>query len=224
MDGGRHDVVFVGTTRGRVIKFVSVRDGIDGAARPVVIEEMQVGWHGFFFFLQNDIICRKNILTTKCIPFLDFRVATPSPFFEEDALEKYFWWWFSMSQYYVEVSNKTCIFPSMIQTIIWVLSPPQVFPYHVPVTNLELVRPKQSNQAARLIVLSSHEVKSIPLSRCGAQQVKGFFWQFFWLFPKILVTKLIHFYTVIYLTIGTVYYSILQLCFLASFSSYYTVR
>ncbi len=43
MDGGRHDVVFVGTTRGRVIKFVSVRDGIDGAARPVVIEEMQVG-------------------------------------------------------------------------------------------------------------------------------------------------------------------------------------
>ncbi len=185
MDGGRHDVVFVGTTRGRVIKFVSVRDGIDGAARPVVIEEMQVGWHRvFFFFLQNDIICRKNILTTKCIPFLDFRVATPSPFFEEDALEKYFWWWFSMSQYYVEVSNKTCIFPSMIQTIIWVLLSPQVFPYHVPVTNLELVRPKRSNQAARLIVLSSHEVKSIPLSRCGAQQVNEFLGSFSDFFTK----------------------------------------
>lgn len=42
----------------------------------------------------------------------------------------------------------------------------QVFPYHVPVNNLEVVQD-------RLIVVSDHEVKSVPLHRCSALQVQS---------------------------------------------------
>jgi len=41
----------------------------------------------------------------------------------------------------------------------------QVFPYHVPVANLRVIRD-------RLVVLSDHEVKSLPLARCRARQVQ----------------------------------------------------
>ncbi len=79
-DGEKYDVLFVGTTRGRVIKFISVRDGL--TTKPVVIEEMQV------------------------------------------------------------------------------------FPYHVQVTNIKV-------SGRKIIVLSDHEVKSLPVSRCGAVQVQS---------------------------------------------------
>jgi semaphorin 6 len=42
----------------------------------------------------------------------------------------------------------------------------QVFPYHVPVRNLLVVRAKQ--EPGKLIVLSDHEVNAIPLHRCEA--------------------------------------------------------
>lgn len=42
----------------------------------------------------------------------------------------------------------------------------QVFPYHVPVKNLQVVNDK-------LIVVSDHEVKSMPLHRCSAVQVQS---------------------------------------------------
>ena len=41
-----------------------------------------------------------------------------------------------------------------------------MFPYHVAVTNIEVVD-------SRLIVLSDHEVKSLPLSRCNAVQLQS---------------------------------------------------
>ena len=53
-----------------------------------------------------------------------------------------------------------------------------MFPYHVPVTNVQVLRQKASSPPvsspppARLVVLSDHEVKSLPLSRCGAVQVQ----------------------------------------------------
>ncbi len=43
----------------------------------------------------------------------------------------------------------------------------QIFPYHVPVRNILVVHPK-SGDPGKLIVLSDHEVNSIPLHRCEA--------------------------------------------------------
>ncbi len=79
-----HDVLFVGTTKGKVIKFISARNaaGQVDSEKPVVIEEIQL------------------------------------------------------------------------------------FPYHVPVTNLQVL-------GHRLVALSDHEVKSLPLSRCSAVQVQS---------------------------------------------------
>jgi len=90
--GQTYDVIYVGTTRGKVIKFVSAIDinalnPVD-TAKPVVIEEIQV------------------------------------------------------------------------------------FPYHVSVTNLQVVKVKEMDDEPRLIVLSNHEVKSLPLNRCNAVQVQ----------------------------------------------------
>ena len=42
----------------------------------------------------------------------------------------------------------------------------QVFPYHVPVRNILVVKPK--SEPGKLIVLSDHEVNSVPLHRCQA--------------------------------------------------------
>ncbi len=47
----------------------------------------------------------------------------------------------------------------------------QAFPYHVPVTNLQVVTSKESDER-RLVVLGDHEVKSLPLHRCEAVQVQ----------------------------------------------------
>ena len=43
----------------------------------------------------------------------------------------------------------------------------QIFPYHVPVRNILVVHPK-GGDPGKLIVLSDHEVNSIPLHRCEA--------------------------------------------------------
>ena len=48
----------------------------------------------------------------------------------------------------------------------------QVFPLHVPVNNILLVR-GAAGQLARLVVLSDHEVKSVPVERCGLQTEAG---------------------------------------------------
>ena len=48
----------------------------------------------------------------------------------------------------------------------------QVFPYHVPVANVQVVQPKNSNYK-KLIVLSDHEVKALPLHWCNAAQVQS---------------------------------------------------
>ena len=48
----------------------------------------------------------------------------------------------------------------------------QVFPYHVPVANVQVLQPKNSNYK-KLIVLSDHEVKALPLHWCNAAQVQS---------------------------------------------------
>ena len=48
----------------------------------------------------------------------------------------------------------------------------QVFPYHVPVANVQVVQPLNSKNK-KLIVLSDHEVKALPLHRCNAVQVQS---------------------------------------------------
>ena len=48
----------------------------------------------------------------------------------------------------------------------------QVFPYHVPVANVQVVQPKNSNYK-KLVVLSDHEVKALPLHWCNAAQVQS---------------------------------------------------
>ena len=48
----------------------------------------------------------------------------------------------------------------------------QVFPYHVPVANVQVVQPKNSAYK-KLIVLSDHEVKALPLHWCNAAQVQS---------------------------------------------------
>ena len=90
-NGETYDVIFVGTSRGRVLKFISavnVNDIHRQTNKPVIVEEMQI------------------------------------------------------------------------------------FPYHVPVTNLQVVRVRDTNEG-RLVVLSDHEVKSLPLNRCNAVQVQN---------------------------------------------------
>ena len=47
----------------------------------------------------------------------------------------------------------------------------QVFPYHVSVTNVQVVTDKNTGDR-RLVVLSDHEVKSLPLNRCSAVQLQ----------------------------------------------------
>lgn len=85
-NGDSVDVLFVGTTRGRVIKMASFKDQ-DGTPRTNVIEEMQV------------------------------------------------------------------------------------FPLHVAVNNILVVKPKTDDEQTRVVVLSDHEVKSIPVQRCLDQDV-----------------------------------------------------
>ena len=95
-DGKTYDVMYVGTTRGKVLKVVSVEDkdkfdlrtGQMSARKPVVIEEMQV------------------------------------------------------------------------------------FPYHVPVANVQVVNVKETGNK-KLIVLSDHQVKALPLHRCNAGSVQS---------------------------------------------------
>ena len=93
--GQAHDVVYVGTTRGKVIKFVSASDenslNPGDTTKPVVIEEIQV------------------------------------------------------------------------------------FPYHVSVTNLQVVKVKELDDAPRLIVLSNHEVRqnSSPKAVCMSAGLVG---------------------------------------------------
>ena len=48
----------------------------------------------------------------------------------------------------------------------------QVFPYHAPVANVQVVDPQNSNYK-KLIVLSDHEVKALPLHWCNAAQVQS---------------------------------------------------
>jgi len=95
-DDNTYDVMYVGTTRGKVLKVISIEDkerfdlrsGQTSARKPVVIEEMQV------------------------------------------------------------------------------------FPYHVPVANVQVVTVKESGKK-KLIVLSDHEVKAMPLHRCNAGGVQS---------------------------------------------------
>ena len=87
VDGRSHDILFVGTTHGRVLKFANTLSGKQPGSEPVLIESLQV------------------------------------------------------------------------------------FPYHVPVRNLLVVKPK--SESGRLIVLSDHEVNSVPLHRCDAPALKS---------------------------------------------------
>jgi semaphorin 6 len=92
-DDKKYDVMYIGTTKGKVLKVINVEMGFDVRSRtskrkPVVIEEMQV------------------------------------------------------------------------------------FPYHVPVANVQVVQPKNSAYKT-LIVLSDHEVKALPLHWCNAAQVQS---------------------------------------------------
>ena len=48
----------------------------------------------------------------------------------------------------------------------------QVFPYHVPVANVQVVTVKETGRK-KLIVLSDHEVKAMPLHRCNAGGVQS---------------------------------------------------
>ena len=48
----------------------------------------------------------------------------------------------------------------------------QVFPYHVPVANVQVVTVKETGKK-KLIVLSDHEVKAMPLHRCNAGGVQS---------------------------------------------------
>ena len=82
VDGRTHDILFVGTTHGRVLKIVNSISGKKTGSEPVLIESLQV------------------------------------------------------------------------------------FPYHVAVRNILVVHPK--SEPGKLIVLSDHEVHSIPLHRCQA--------------------------------------------------------
>jgi len=43
----------------------------------------------------------------------------------------------------------------------------QLFPFHIPVRNIIVVNPE--NEPGRLIVLSDHEVITIPMHRCGSE-------------------------------------------------------
>ena len=96
VDGKTYDIMYVGTTRGKVLKVISVEDdrkfdlnkGQTSARKPVVIEEMQV------------------------------------------------------------------------------------FPYHVSVANVQVVKPKDSDKK-KLVVLSDHEVKALPMHRCNAIRVQS---------------------------------------------------
>ena len=47
-----------------------------------------------------------------------------------------------------------------------------MFPYHVTVTNIQVVKEKSSG-VSKLIVLSDHEVKTLPLNRCYAIQLQS---------------------------------------------------
>jgi semaphorin 6 len=58
------------------------------------------------------------------------------------------------------VGNKKDSEPVLIESL-------QVFPYHVAVRNILVVHPK-TPEPGKLIVLSDHEVNSIPLHRCQA--------------------------------------------------------
>jgi len=54
----------------------------------------------------------------------------------------------------------------------------QVFPYHVPVANVQVVKAKKASgggsaEKKKLVVLSGHEVKALPLHRCKAARVQS---------------------------------------------------
>jgi len=53
----------------------------------------------------------------------------------------------------------------------------QLFPYHIPVRNILVVN--SENEPGRLIILSDHEVISVPMHRCGSEGTKQS-WQLKW--------------------------------------------
>ena len=64
----------------------------------------------------------------------------------------------------LKIISSRSVFGSVIKPVV--SEEIQVFTYHVPVTNLRVIKD-------RLIVVSDHEVKSMPLHRCAAVQVQS---------------------------------------------------
>ena len=54
-----HDVIFVGTTRGRVLKLVNSARSKDTEPLPVLVESLQVRFHEFEFSRQNGFLIFK---------------------------------------------------------------------------------------------------------------------------------------------------------------------